>query len=437
MWIFQIVTFYVELIKLYLVITGLLSYKIISYKRFCLSVLIGTGLNILCIYQNIISMVYISGIIAMIIMAVNITNKKQIINKCLLILITYWFICLVDAVFGMIIMLMNGTEEKQIMQNDNYALFINSVGIVIYSFMVLIKKVSGFGDGQRKKSIFITSRNMVVILFIVISSGLYIAPLVILGFSESTVKSKKLIVLATSFLSVCFIFIVFHYFIQREEKRQLEKNMYLSEKIYKSREKYYKMLMNKNMQTIEFRHDIRNHLYCMEILLKEKKYDELDRYFEALLGKVQIIQKKVSVGNELVNAIIEDETGECRDIELTIHGLLPDELNIKNIDLCTIFSNIFKNAIEAVSKVTDHKWIILELKVLHTFLYIILENPVQEDMIVTNNKLLTSKQDKINHGIGSKNVLNCVKGYDGTVSYKCKDKVFRCEIIIPNIFEIK
>ena len=56
----------------------------------------------------------------------------------------------------------------------------------------------------------------------------------------------------------------------------------INERLLKSKENYYTMLLQKDRDTIKFRHDISKHLNCMYILFDKGKYDELRKYFDKI-----------------------------------------------------------------------------------------------------------------------------------------------------------
>lgn len=430
--IFEFVTFFIELIKLYMVVVTLLNNKIKSYKRFYSLVIVGGLINLIWVLYIQQDATMLTGVLVMFIVSVNLEYQPPVLRKYFLVIIMYWLISIIDSALATVVMFFGSYSIDYLLQTGATNLLVNSLSIFVFAFLILIKEILTQNSQNQNKVNVISLKSLVIILIIIINLGIYIFPLEMANFSDNEVRGKKLMVLAASFVSICFVVMVFQYYIQRAEKQQLEKEMVLNNKIYQCKENYYKMLMQKNIQTIEFRHDIKNHLYCMQLLLQDHKYEELTQYLDAMSGKMQKITKSFDVGNELVNAIILDEIGDERHISLQVKGTLPDKIRLKNIDLCTIFSNLFKNAVEAQAKLEDNKWIRLEISHINGFLSIRLQNSVKEDVKIKGNNLITSKKDKGNHGIGSRNVIHCINQYNGQVKYSCENHVFECQIIIPD-----
>jgi sensor histidine kinase regulating citrate/malate metabolism len=63
-------------------------------------------------------------------------------------------------------------------------------------------------------------------------------------------------------------------------------------------------------------------------------------------------------------------------------------------------------------------------------LYIAVKNPVDECVQIDGRRLLTSKKDKVNHGIGSQNVRSIVEKYNGELNYVCEDGCFTAEVLV-------
>lgn len=61
-------------------------------------------------------------------------------------------------------------------------------------------------------------------------------------------------------------------------------------------------------------------------------------------------------------------------------------------------------------------------------IYITIKNTVADDIVIRNNHLATTKKDKKYHGIGSRNVEQAIKKYNGELEYQCRDGWFAAEV---------
>lgn len=82
---------------------------------------------------------------------------------------------------------------------------------------------------------------------------------------------------------------------------------------------------------------------------------------------------------------------------------------------CTIISNLLNNAIEACEKIQEDKRIIeFEIAGYNSQIFISVCNSYDMESIINQKqKFITTKEDKLNHGIVLENVRMTVKKYDG------------------------
>ena len=50
-----------------------------------------------------------------------------------------------------------------------------------------------------------------------------------------------------------------------------------------------------------------------------------------------------------------------------------------------------------------------------------------------NNRLITTKDDKEQHGLGSLNVEYCINKYGGAIYYSCINNNFNVELVLSNV----
>ncbi len=212
-----------------------------------------------------------------------------------------------------------------------------------------------------------------------------------------------------------------------QEKEQII-TQYLEEQV-----KYYEYLRDQEKETKKFRHDIRGHLYFLNKLKKEGKSREFEEYFQEMIGRVDDLGNHVHVGNDIVNAVLSKADSEAREkqIEMEITGHLPAKCNISVYHLCTIFSNLLNNAIEAAEKTKKRKiWVICR----YTQDEIIVEigNYFNCSNRIEKSSLQTSKIDQNYHGWGMKNVKDSVKKCKGLIDIEVIEDQFIVSVTLNN-----
>lgn len=235
--------------------------------------------------------------------------------------------------------------------------------------------------------------------------------------------SNKLMLISAITVVICIAYVVFKYLLASQNKKEAEKqlDMQLS---------HYNELIERNRDIRRFRHDYKNNLFSLSILLDNGRIDEAKEYISELFEKLNNSGNKFSTGNHLADAIISEKSAAAskRDITIEIDGSIPEN-GITNYDLCTLLSNALDNAIEGCSGVAPYSVKIRAVEDANAFALKI-ENPVAQRIEIKNNSVKTSKSDKQNHGIGIGNIKNVVKKYNGFVELKCDDKAFTLEAMM-------
>lgn len=163
----------------------------------------------------------------------------------------------------------------------------------------------------------------------------------------------------------------------------------------------------------------------------------MQNYLNDMKVSIEELHMEIETGNDIVNTIIYDimSKNKEKNIRFKWVGLLPDGLIISSMDLCIIFSNLLLNAVEGVGRISsnDIKVIETRIKRFENSILIYIENPVAQRVNIVNNKLVTAKANKDEHGFGSLNIEECVKKYNGSVEYNSTEGKFTVEIIFHNI----
>ena len=209
-------------------------------------------------------------------------------------------------------------------------------------------------------------------------------------------------------------------------------NEMLAKKYLEEQKNYYEYLEQREVETKKFRHDIRNHLYLLDKVKKEGKNEEFEKYLQDIIERVDRLGTKVNVGNDIANAILDKYYAEAinKGINIQIQGHFPINCSISAYHLCTIFSNLLSNAIEAAEKATIKKvWVICR----YTENEIIIEigNSYCDNNLNKKN-LKTKKPEKQYHGWGLKNVEDSVNACNGLIDIEIENGCFVVSVTLKN-----
>lgn len=181
-----------------------------------------------------------------------------------------------------------------------------------------------------------------------------------------------------------------------------------------------------------FRHDLKNHMLTMRIMIEKQQFTELDNYFSELSNEMSMKMTQFKTGNPTVDAVLSSKfaLAHAHKISLQTQIYSPIKVSIKEFELSAVLSNLIDNAIEASSKIKAPE-IIVKISSIGDCLIILISNKANDDILLNNPSLVTTKKDKLNHGIGIFVVKEIVKRYGGTLSFYMKNGFFHANVVIP------
>lgn len=196
--------------------------------------------------------------------------------------------------------------------------------------------------------------------------------------------------------------------------------------LYETNRQYYLQLEQTQFEIRKFRHDMVHHLQALTLLSEEKRTD----YLKDLLDHPSLRYSASFCENQTVNAVINAKMSRIREASIDFHCKLsiPEDIPMEKIDLCTIFANCLDNAIDACNKfsqiVSFMKTISLDAKYDKGIFLLQCKNPLPDSLLTEDGKLITSKPDRKNHGIGIPSIREAVKRYHGTVELTVSEGEF-------------
>ena len=198
---------------------------------------------------------------------------------------------------------------------------------------------------------------------------------------------------------------------------------------------YYESLLEKEEDTRRYRHDIANHLLCINRLAEESHLAELREYLRNMLQELNEIQKnKYDVGNRIINVITNHYIKELTSMtKIVITGRI--QVQLDEMKLCTIYANLLQNAVEELKRCEGEEVSTLEIHFEQgqQFCSISICNSLSEKSCKRTEELLlkSDKPDRKNHGLGLLNTQKAVASLNGTLNLTRKENCFLAIVILP------
>ncbi len=194
--------------------------------------------------------------------------------------------------------------------------------------------------------------------------------------------------------------------------------------------RYYDEINIRYTEAQMIRHDIKNHLTALAILLDDGKISDARMYLKGINSEMDSSKLPIKTGLPVLDALLFHKLDVMKksgiDLNITLTANL-SETGISEYDLCSIFGNIFDNAYEACNKLADKdKTVTMIVKCQMDMLCIFCENKYKN----INEDLSTQKQDKKYHGIGLRSIRRIAEKYDGTLDINLENGIFKLSVLL-------
>ena len=217
-----------------------------------------------------------------------------------------------------------------------------------------------------------------------------------------------------------------------EKESQMQKLMLLHEQT-QNQMNLYQSMKKRYEQQRRFSHDYKNQLNCIQGMIDSGQTKEALDYISGLTGSFRQNEMCVNTEHVVVNVMLNQKYQEASDKGIVMTMVSGDlsGLTISEEDIVTLLGNLLDNAIEACEKLSGNKVIQFKMIIEEGQLVLSIRNPVKDAVKIKDNRIVTSKRDKSQHGIGLMNVDSVIWKNNGTSVLKCEDGWFSFAAMIP------
>ena len=181
-----------------------------------------------------------------------------------------------------------------------------------------------------------------------------------------------------------------------------------------------------------WRHDYHNHIQTLLALCGDE--EKTREYLWKLNDDLTTVDTVIKTGNVMIDAILNSKLSlmKSKGIEVNAKAIVPENLPVSEIDLCTIIGNLLDNAMEAVLNQPEEteRFVRIFIGILKEQLYISVYNSTGISLKKNGSKYLSTKKGA-NHGFGLGRVDSIVDKYSGFINRQNEDGVFATEVMLP------
>lgn len=198
--------------------------------------------------------------------------------------------------------------------------------------------------------------------------------------------------------------------------------------------KLFETAQEKSKEINKVNHDFKHHIVTIRNLIDDGNQEEANRYLKSLNLPVTVTY--IQTKNPVFNYILNDKIGTAKRKGIVVDYDIPKDVPeyLENTDLSSILGNLLDNAIEGCNTVDD-KFMKINISVKGSEVVIDVRNTSAEVKIEKSGKILTTKENKRNHGFGMANIKAIVEKYHGDDFYSYVDGMFTHICILNGLEE--
>lgn len=286
--------------------------------------------------------------------------------------------------------------------------------------IVFKKRAHGLGGLQWEKFGFFPILVMVVVLAVSMVT-----------WNGTTAENYVRFIVVAGLVILCVS--IFYFVLWRLEKEEELRRLQLGRERAQNQMDMYHAMRRSYEQQRRLLHDYSNQLQCIQEMLVRGETEETLKYLSGLTGNLKKSVDYVNTNNMVVNVVLSRKYQDAQEkgIVMTMQVNDLSELTIGEEEIVTLLVNLLDNAIEACEKLSEQKVIQFKMVLEEEELVLSVRNPVKEPVKIKDNRIVTSKQDKVRHGIGLLNVDTVIRQNGGTSVLKCEDGWFYFAAGIP------
>lgn len=426
-------------------VDGVLKYEV-RHKRlvYLILALIGAGYGAakaLIGFGSEDDMIIINDIEAFAIMAVTIISLAVFIKakwwkKIVVAFLAFDIIMAVNEIFStlsdQIVFTFSWSSQVAIMAF--FVLFNLLILLLEFAFLYVLKRLRDKSDN--------TPLPISVMLTIAVLLNVFISMFPDLLEDADNTDSKRVMTILGMIMILLFMALFFYIRVTKKERDDLKDLNHVNEELVASQAKFFETTAKSDNEIRAMRHDMRNNIQVLKLLLENGDYDKMREYLDEMGDNLVSADVSAHTGDTIADAIIADKAAKAEDcgVKLKCSGKITG-VEISPVDMCKILANLLDNAIEAasvpeLSEIGDSlRTIELQFRKTDNFFMISVTNPCAVAPEINDGKIQTSKKDRKNHGFGIHNIENAASGYGGELTVDCEEKpygfLFRAEVVFP------
>jgi two-component system sensor histidine kinase AgrC len=355
---------------------------------------------------------------------ITIAYKGRFLNKCIFVVTFNAIWMLTETLCGFI--LQNYYRNYLLQQQLGAALSM----LMLLMVVLALKKV--FTDEEIRE---LPTKCSLMLIMIPIGS-IYIIYILFMLSSEIYTKKANVGSFIAAIILLIINILIFSIYLKLAEDLQLKRcnmayelQLELCEKHQQEREDFW-------LKMRDARHNIKNHLVTILAFIDRKEYQKIVIFINEIIGENRLYSESMSdTGNIVIDSLINYWADKAKQSGICFHmnAQIPTQVPFKGADISLILGNALANAVEAADFCKEDKNVYISVNYDRENLILTIKNSFC-GYIKRNKtgKLISTKCNEENHGLGLDSIFRTVKKYQGTMITDIIGNQFYLRILLYN-----
>lgn len=219
------------------------------------------------------------------------------------------------------------------------------------------------------------------------------------------------------------LFLVFGMVLEKAGKSRQERERELLEQEVRIYENQFGIIRQSQHNIRALKHDMKHHIKMLTDMVSGGENEAALKYLASMGAFMENNEEYVATGNERIDSILNYMISKAKDsgIDVSWKIQIPEHLGIPVFDINVILSNLFENAMNAMSEVTEPSFRIM-MKYDRGILCISTQNNCSGKGKISG--------DSKEHGFGLKNIRRIAEKYHGSLTATVQDGDFQANVLL-------
>lgn len=203
---------------------------------------------------------------------------------------------------------------------------------------------------------------------------------------------------------IVLLYVLIHGAKKEKLEKELEKVRYLNE-IESERNR---MMENRQKELLEMKKSFEKRIAEINNNMASGDKESAEQNIGMLQKELERSKPNTYCKHAVVNAVLSEKEKVCKDLGFSLEAdlMIPAKLEVEPLNMCSIFSNLMDNAIEAVEVLPQNeRKIRVQSEMRGSYLFVKVENPAAKEHVY--------RKRRKEHGYGTQILEDIAKKYEG------------------------